>query len=168
VPADLTIPVPAELRADAVVLLESEVGKLAVITEVQLRRDEDKQFTWPLYLAQVRAAHRCDAALLVICPDPRIAGSCRATISTGHPGFDLTPLVIDATTTPDPAMASAGVAVPELVVLAVLTGALDLGQDSARRLVLASLASLDESRRASYTVFVLNAASAAACRHWRI
>jgi hypothetical protein len=42
---------------------------------------------------------------------------------------------------------------------AALTGALDLGQDSARRLVLARLAGLDASRLKTYTVFVLNAAS---------
>jgi len=45
--------------------------------------------------------------------------------------------VIDATTPlpGGPGLATAG---PELVVLAVLTGALDLDQDSARRLVLAA------------------------------
>jgi len=53
-------------------------------------------------------------------------------------------------------------AVPELVVLGVLTGALDLGQDSTRRLVLATLAGLDESRLATYTVFVRSAASESA------
>jgi hypothetical protein len=160
--ADLTVPVPAELRADAVVLLEAEAGKLAVITEVQLSWDQGKEFTWPAYLTQVRAAHRCDVVLLVICPDPAVAGRCRARITTGHPGFDLTPLVIDAATTPVPGQAGAASASPELVVLAVLTGALDLGEDSARRLVLASLAAADESRRAAYTVFVLTVASGAA------
>ena len=47
---------------------------------------------------------------------------------------------------------------------AVLTGALDLGQDSVRRLVLASLAAADQGRRAAYTVFVLTAASGAALK----
>jgi hypothetical protein len=40
----------------------------------------------------------------------------------------------------------------------VLTGALDLGQDSARQLVLDRLAGLDESRLKTYTVLILNAA----------
>jgi hypothetical protein len=162
VPADLTVPVPAEMRADAVVLLEGDGGRLAVITEVQLSWDQDKEFTWPAYLTQVRAAHRCNTVLLVICPDSTVAGRCRDGITTGHPGFDLTPLVIDSSTTPLPGQAGVASASPELVVLAVLTGALDLGQDSARRLVLASLAAADESRRAAYTVFVLTAASGAA------
>jgi uncharacterized protein (DUF1778 family) len=72
------------------------------------------------------------------------------------------PLVIDATTTPVPGHAGGGPAGAELLVLATLTGALNLDQDSARRLVLAGLARVDESKRKSYTVFVLNAASAAA------
>jgi hypothetical protein len=46
-----------------------------------------------------------------------------------------------------------------MAVLAVLTGALDLSQDSARKLVLASLAELDQSRLATYTVLVRSAVS---------
>jgi len=107
----------------------------------------------------VRAAHRCPAVLLVICPGTATARRCREPIRTGHPGFDLAPLVIDSTTLPDPAGPGMAAAGPELVVLAVLTGALDLGQDSARRRVLASLASLDDSRLKTYTVFVRSAAS---------
>lgn len=161
VPADLTASVPAELRADAVILLTPpEPGrKLAVIIEVQLQYDEKKVFSWPAYLTQARAAHRCDTVLLVICRDPATAAQCRATITTGHPGFDLTPLVVDATTTPRPGPPGSGPAGPELAVLAVLTGALDLDRDSARHLVLASLASLDDDRLPTYTVFIRRAAS---------
>ena len=46
----------------------------------------------------------------------------------------------------------------------MLTGALDLNQDSVRRQVLTSLAGLDEDRRKTYTVFILNAASRQAQR----
>jgi hypothetical protein len=159
-PTDLTASVPAELRADAVVVLSGAEGaRLAVIVEVQLRYDTGKRYSWPAYLTQVRAAHRCPAVLLVICPASATARRCRAPIRTGHPGFDLAPLVIDSATIPDPLREAAS---PELVVLAVLTGALDLGQDSARRLVLARLAGLDASRLATYTVFVRSAASESA------
>jgi hypothetical protein len=162
-PSDLTASVPTELRADAVVMLSSKDGaRLAVVVEVQLRYDTRKRYSWPAYLTQVRAAHHCPAVLLVICPATATAARCRAPIATGHPGFDLVPLVIDAVTTPDPGGPAAATAGPELTVLAVLTGALDLGQDSARRLVLASLAGLDDSRLATYTVFVRSAASESA------
>jgi hypothetical protein len=161
-PSDLSASLPAELRADAVVVLSGADGtRLAVVVEVQLRYDKDKHYSWPAYLTQVRAAQHCPAVLLVICPGTVTARRCRAPIRTGHPGFDLAPLVIDSATIPD----SGGPGPrehPELVVLAVLTGALDLDQDSSRRLVLARLAGLDENRLKTYTVFVLNAASEAA------
>jgi hypothetical protein len=44
----------------------------------------------------------------------------------------------------------------------VLTGAMDLEQDEARRQLLAALAGLDEERLTAYTVFILNAASPSA------
>jgi hypothetical protein len=162
-PSDLTASVPTELRADAVVILSGADGaRLAVVVEVQLRYDARKRYSWPAYVTQVRAAHDCPAALLVICPGTATAARCRAPIATGHPGFDLVPLVVDATTIPDPRGHAATTAGPELTVLAVLTGALDLSKDGARRLVLASLASLDDSRLAIYTVLVRSAASQSA------
>jgi hypothetical protein len=164
-PSDLSASLPAELRADAVVLLSGADGaRLAVIAEVQLRYDKGKRYSWPAYLTQVRAAHHCPAVLLVICAGTATARRCRAPIRTGHPGFDLAPLVIDSATIPDLGGPGMGTAGPELIVLAVLTGALDLGQDSSRRLVLTRLAELDESRLKTYTVFVLNAASEPARR----
>jgi hypothetical protein len=158
-PSDLSASVPVERRADSVVLLSAPGAgqQWAVIVEVQLRHDQAKRFSWPEYLTRVRSAHRCPAVLLVICPSAATARRCREPIRTGHPGFDLTPLVIDAATLPDPAGVGAGG--PELLVLAVLTGALDLGQDHVRRLVLTRLAGLEESRLRTYAVFVLNAAS---------
>jgi len=95
---------------------------------------------------------------------PGTARRCRAPIRTGHPGFDLAPLVIDSATIPDPGLEAAS---PELVVLAVLTGALDLGQDSARRLVLARLADLDASRLATYTVLSSMPRPSRPDRRWR-
>ena len=164
-PSDLTASVPAELRADAVVVLSGAGGdRLAVVIEVQLRYDQAKCYSWPAYLTQVRSAHRCPAVLLVICAAAATAARCRAPIATGHPGFVLIPLVIDSATVPVPGAPGTEMARPELAVLAVLAGALDLGHDSARRLVLAALAGLDQARLKTYTVFVLNAASAAARR----
>jgi hypothetical protein len=163
--SDLTASLPAELRADAVVMLSGTPGgRLAVVVEVQLRYDRRKRYTWPAYLTQVRAAHRCPAVLLVICMAAATARRCRAPITTGHPGFDLVPLVIDSSTTPQLGAPGSAAGGPELAVLAVLTGALDLGEDSHRRLVLASLVGLDDGRLKTYTVFVRSAASESARR----
>jgi hypothetical protein len=75
--------------------------------------------------------------------------------------------VIDSGTLPDlagPGMAAAG---PELVVLSVLTGALDLTQDRARRLVLATLAGLDEARLRTYTVLSSTPRPSRRGKRWR-
>ena len=90
----------------------------------------------------------------------------RRPIATGHPGFDLAPLVIDADSTPAPDDPGLTWAAPELAVLAALTGAADLDHDDARRLVLNAIAAadLDEDRLETYTRLVRAAASAAARR----
>lgn len=49
--ADLTDVQPAEYRADLVVRLLDGVSVLGVVVEVQLSRDEAKQFAWPAYVA---------------------------------------------------------------------------------------------------------------------
>jgi hypothetical protein len=126
-PSDLSTSVPIELRADAVVLLAGADGaRLAVVVEVQLRYDKRKRYSWPTYLTQVRAAHQCPAVLLVICPGAATARRCRMPIYTGHPGFDLVPLVIDSAAFRDPSAADMTTAGPELVVLAVWSGRLTL------------------------------------------
>src|SRR4051794_21123967 len=61
--------VPTEFRADLVVLLRDGRPVFAVVVEVQLARDEDKERSWPLYLATVRARHQCEACVLVVTPE---------------------------------------------------------------------------------------------------
>jgi hypothetical protein len=101
-----------------VVLSGAGGARMAVIVEVQLRYDERKLYSWPAYLTQVRAAHHCPAILLVICAGTATARRCRTPIETGHPGFDLAPLVVDSATLPSPGDPGQGAAGPELVVLA--------------------------------------------------
>jgi hypothetical protein len=72
--ADLSSARPAELRADALVLLEGPSGKLAVLVESQTSPDSDKRWVWPAYLALARAEHRCPAVLIVVCPG-RVVGA---------------------------------------------------------------------------------------------
>jgi hypothetical protein len=157
---DLTSALPAELRADAVVVLG---GKLAVVVEVQRSPDEGKRRVWPACLTLARAQHDCPAVLTVICPGRATGRWARRPIPTGHPGFDLVPLVIDADTTPRASVPGLAGASPELAVLAAFTGAVDLEQDAGRRQVLGTLAAarLDEERLEIYTHLIRAVASAA-------
>src|SRR3954447_11649674 len=90
--ADLTEIQPAEYRADIVVILFHDGNPVrVVIVEVQLAADPKKRLSWPAYVTVARAVHGCPAALLVVAPDPAIAGWCAEPIETGVPGFVLRP-----------------------------------------------------------------------------
>jgi hypothetical protein len=160
---DVSSALPAELRADAVILLEGPGGKLAVVVEVQSAPDKDKSWAWPAYLVLARGQHHCRAVLLVICRDLATARWARRPIVTGHPGFDLVPLVIDAQTTPTPSTLAWAVDA-ELAVLGALTGAIDLEKEESRRLVLATIAAagLSDDRLGTYTHLIRAAAPASA------
>ncbi|MEW2356721.1 hypothetical protein [Spirillospora sp. NPDC029432] len=87
---------PREYRCDAAVMLgDPEKPSLGVIVEVQSRPSKRKRYTWPAYMAGMRARKECDVVLLVLCPDKTTAARCAEPIETGHPGWILTPLVIN-------------------------------------------------------------------------
>lgn len=93
--ADLPDLRPTEYRADAVVVLHSdERPVLAVVVEVQLGRDLDKRFSWPVYVTTLRARLRCPTVLLAVSTDDGVARWCRKPIETGHPGLVMAPLVL--------------------------------------------------------------------------
>jgi hypothetical protein len=160
-PGELTSPLPAEFRADSVTTFTAPDASLAAVIEIQSAPDDDKRRVWPAYLALARARHKCPTVLLVICPDQATGRWARQPIATGHPGFDLAPLVVDATTTPPPGPPGTPGPGPELAVLGVLTGAIDLGQDSGRRQVLGILAAagLEEDQLETYTHLIRAVAS---------
>jgi hypothetical protein len=59
---------------------------------VQLARDDEVQYTWPVHLATLFAQMSCRVVLVAICPDPDIAEWAAKPIVVG-PGFELRPLV---------------------------------------------------------------------------
>ncbi|MFZ5889736.1 MAG: hypothetical protein ACOY0T_01595 [Myxococcota bacterium] len=72
--ADLTDIVPAEYRADLVVLLlVNDKPVFGIVFEVQLRRHARKRFTWPVYQAELRARFQCPIAVLVLSPKRSVA-----------------------------------------------------------------------------------------------
>ena len=93
---DVSSALPAELRADAVILLgipdtvqdrpSERASRLAVVVESQTSPDANKRRVWPAYLALARAQHDCPAVLVVICPSLATGRWARRPIRTGHPG----------------------------------------------------------------------------------
>lgn len=161
--SNLTVSEPDEFRPEMVTVFNGHEGKLAVVTEVQKDPPKPtKRWDWPAYLAIAARRHQCYAVLLVIALRAATARASSKTIRTGHPGFDLTPIVVGAGNTP----ISAGTGPdPELTVLAVLTGALDLRDHDACMLTLLVLNQLDSERRTAYTRLVHHTASAAVRLH---
>jgi hypothetical protein len=82
--------VPTEYRADLVLAIGPSVR---VIVEVQLRRDERKRWTWPLYVTALRARDRCKVFLLVVTTSAEVATWARAPVEPDAPRSWLDPLV---------------------------------------------------------------------------
>ena len=98
--SDLSNLKPAEYRADQVLFLVRGTHKvLGVILEVQLGRDEDKPYTWPAYIANLRARHRCPVCLLVITIEDAVARWAGRSIELG-PGTRCNPWVVGPSNTP--------------------------------------------------------------------
>jgi hypothetical protein len=156
--------IPVQYLADMVVLIgDAATGEpvLAVIIEPQLRDSETKRYSWPVYVTTARRVAGCPAAILVVlCPDPAEAAKCRQVIRTGHPGFDLAPVVIDSGGPPG----RDGAGGPYLTVFAASMGGIDLESDAGARLVLDAMASAEvsDNDRLRMTAIILNLASDAA------
>ncbi|MBW8876357.1 MAG: hypothetical protein JF614_15425 [Acidobacteria bacterium] len=162
---DLTEIQPAEYRADAVVvLLDRDIPIRVIIVEVQLAVDSRKRLSWPAYVTVSRAIHGCPADLLVVAPDPVLAGWCAEPIEIGVPGFVLRPPVLRRTAVPvvtDPREAARR---PELGVLSALAhGETDQGTTIAAT-VLPAIRGLDDDRARLYYDLVYNSLNEAARR----
>jgi hypothetical protein len=140
------------LLADNVFVFQGLRKKVAVIAEVQTARPgRARSLAWPAYLANARAILGCDAILCVFgLGTDAVLGSLRS-IPTGHPGFALSPLVTGHRLLPGPGGIAFG---PELTVLNVLTGDLDLTTHEGRMLALVSIAPASPDRRERYTRYI--------------
>ena len=147
-----------------VVLSDQQTNKpvLAVVIEPQGRDRKTKKVSWPVYLTTAIKANKVPRAILVvICWDPREAARCRRVIPTGHPGFDLYPIVVDPRTFPS--REDAG---PYLTILAAATKAIDLATPNGRDAVLSAIeqARAGHADTAALTTIILGVADAAARR----
>jgi|ERR1017187_1982466 hypothetical protein len=163
-PTDMSAVVPVQYLADMVVLIsDAATGEpvLAVIIEPQLRDSETKRYSWPVYVTTARRVAQCPAAaLVVLCPDPAEAAKCRQLIRTGHPGFDLAPIVIDSGGPPR----RDGAGGPYLTVFAASMGGINMESEPGARRVLDAMASAEvgEADRLRMTTIILRLASDAA------
>jgi hypothetical protein len=155
--SDLSARRPLALIAENVIKFSGPAGKLVVIAEVQKDPPDRKKLRdWPAYVSVAGVEHGCDVVLVVIALRPQTARASRKLIRTGHPGFDLAPLVIDAGNTPLSGQSDVNA---ELIVLAFLTGALDVSSHDARMFILCNLAHIHPEQRDRYTRLIRALAS---------
>jgi hypothetical protein len=76
-----------ERRADSVLLaellVEDEADKYIVVVEAQTEPDEKKWWSWPYYIAYLRARYECPVILLVVCTKLDTEQWARAEITSG-------------------------------------------------------------------------------------
>jgi hypothetical protein len=163
--ADLTEIQPAEYRADVVVvLLDHDSPVRVIIVEVQLAIDSRKRLSWPAYVTVSRAIHGCPADLLVVAPDPTLAGWCAEPIEIGVPGFVLRPPVLRRTAVPVVTDLGEAARRPELGVLSAMAhGETEQGVTIAAA-VLPVIRGLDDDRTRLYYDLVYNSLNEAARR----
>ena len=94
-PGDLRELVPPARNVDVVILLERGRPVFALLVEVQAARDDDKPFTWPLYVAANRARFRCPTCLMVLALNADTARWARRPIATGQPDSPFAPVVVE-------------------------------------------------------------------------
>ncbi len=93
--ATFTQLVPTQFAADLVVAI-GDPPRLGIVVEVQLREDEAKRYTWPLYAVALRARWRCPVVVLVYAPELAVLSALahrlgprqragRGGHDTGHP-----------------------------------------------------------------------------------
>jgi hypothetical protein len=162
---DLTEIQPAEYRADiVVVLLDRDRPVRVIIVEVQLAVDPRKRLSWPAYVTVSRAIHGCPADLLVVAPDPNVAGWCAEPIEIGVPGFVLRPPVLRRTSVPVVTDLEEAARRPELGVLSAMAhGETEQGATIAAA-VLPAIRGLDDDRARFYYDLVYNSLNEAARR----
>ena len=162
--ADLAEVAPAEYRADLVVHLIDGKPVLGIVVEVQLQQDRRKRFTWPVYVANLRARLECDTCVLVVTPSESVATWAREPVELG-PGSTFEPFVIGPSAVPIIDDAAAAGRDPELVVLSAMAHGKEEAGASVALAALAALAAstaLDDDRRLLYWDLVLLSLSEAA------
>ncbi len=159
--ADLTDIQPTEYRADLVLSLSSRGQRYGIVVEVQLGRDAQKRFAWPVYATSLRARWRCPVCLLVVCSDPAVARWAAKPVELGCNNL-FAPQVLSPETVPCVIDGADAANDPELAVLSAIAHAHDADVMKAARIATLAQgvsAGLDADRSKLYLDLVMNSVS---------
>jgi hypothetical protein len=152
---------PAERHSDLVVLLVDGKAVLGIVLEAQLSPDPLKRYSWPAYVADLRARLKCPTCLLVVTVTEAMARWSREPIEIG-PGNVFQTLVVGPATVPVVDDVATAERDPEMAVLSALAhGGGPRAEQVGRAALLATLRVSSESQLL-YCDLILRAASEAA------
>jgi hypothetical protein len=150
---------PVEYVADLVLFLaRGSRYVFGIIVEVQLSRDEDKPYVWPVYVANLRARHRCPVGLLVITVEDSIARWAARSIDLG-PAAHCTPWVIGPSNTPAVTEIQAGRENVELAVFSAIQHGPKAETELAKQVVATAVTAardIDNERTTLYLDFIFS------------
>lgn len=155
--AQLTDLDPAELRADAVVVLshgEPSVPVLGIVVETQLGRDPDKRWVWPLYAISLRRRLKCAACVLVLAPASGVAAFAAAPIQLGPCGSIFRAVVVGPDRIPVVTDETEATRAPEIALLSVFAHGEGPHAERIARAALAAAAHLPDDRALLYSDLV--------------
>ncbi|PCC71733.1 hypothetical protein SAMN02745121_03086 [Nannocystis exedens] len=147
----------AEHRADVVLGLGGAQDRPdeALVVEVQVERDPRKRWTWPVYVAGLRARLGCPVTLVVVSLDPEVARWCAEPIDLGRRRTTVHPWVLGPEAVPVVTDLERARELPELAVLSVAAHADEPGAEHIALVALEATRELDDQRGIFYPDFVV-------------
>jgi len=152
---DLRELLPAEFRADTLVVLEREQPVMVIVAEVQLHRDDNKRYSWPCYVTSARARYRCPACLLVYAPDEAVSAWASTPIDLGQPGSPFVPVVLGPRAVPYVRTEAEALRAPYRAVLSALSHANEPGELGVAVAAWVGLGPLPADRRETWRALLL-------------
>lgn len=148
---------PPEYSADAAYLIEDEAGTVrdAVITEIQLARDQDKHASWLQYTATMHRQLRIPVTVMVFAMSEEVARWCAQPHDYDRAGNTFQPLVIGPSGIPWITDLEQAQAHPELAALSALTHASEPGGEATALTALLACASSRNPRATQYADAIL-------------
>jgi hypothetical protein len=139
-----------EYRSDGVLFeVDGEDVMSASILEPQLRRDPDKRFAWPLYMAAYRAQYRVPVRIIVVTPSRAVARWAAEPIVLDDGSSVVVPIVIGPAEIPTIHEAGAKPS-PELAVLSTMAHGRGRHGMATGRTAFAALDAVDAEMRPVY------------------
>ncbi|WP_437290856.1 hypothetical protein [Sorangium sp. So ce406] len=159
VEASLDQLIPVEFRADLVLDLRDDRGAVVLSIVLELQRDIDrrKSYSWPVYVAVVRAQKECQAVVVVVAPDAEVAAWAAQKIDLGLGLGTLQPLVIGPAIVPEVTDQAEAEKETELAILSAVAHGNGPNGLAVVQAALGALGRFDREHAAVYFQIVYNA-----------